>query len=249
MNADCERYLARVVEILTHVLGPALVGTYLHGSAVLGGFDARRSDLDVLAVCRRPTEPDVRAPLGELLAASGPRCPAAGLEFSLVAERTVRHPAAAPAFELHVTTALGDAKVVDGHGHDGDPDLVLHLAVCHEAGRALDAGPPAAHLFAPVPRDLVLAQLAAELTWGVEHGTPEYAVLNACRAWRYAVGGTLVSKLDGARWAARRCDSGDADLVATAVARHRGAATPLDAGRVAAFVEQVTTWVRASRGV
>lgn len=240
MDADCERYLAHVIEILADALGPALVGTYLHGSAVLGGFDARRSDLDVLAVCRGPTGPDVRASIGKWLAASDTRCPAAGLEFSLVTEHTVRHPTATPAFELHVTTAAADAKVVDGRAHEGDPDLVLHFAVCHDAGQVLDAGPSPAELLAPVPRDLVLAQLAAELAWGVEHGTAEYAVLNACRAWRYAVGGTLVSKLDGARWAARQCDSGDADLVATAVARHRGAATPLDAGRVAAFVEQVT---------
>jgi predicted nucleotidyltransferase len=36
---------------MTALLGSRLVGVYLHGSAVLGGFDVRRSDVDVLVVC------------------------------------------------------------------------------------------------------------------------------------------------------------------------------------------------------
>ena len=37
-----------------------------------------------------------------------------------------------------------------------------------------------------------------------EHATTEYQVLNACRAWRFAVEGVLCSKLDGGRWARDR---------------------------------------------
>lgn len=249
VDADCVRYLTEVVGILADVLGPGLVGTYLHGSAVFGGFDARRSDLDVLAVCRGHIRPDVRASIGERLVASGARCPAAGLEFSLVTERVVRHPAASPAFELHVMTAPPQqAEVIDGTGREGDPDLVLHVAACRAAGRVLDDGPPPARLFAPVPRDLVLTQLGAELAWAVEESPDEYAVLNACRAWRYAVDGPLVSKVDGGEWALSRCGREDADLVRAALARQRGSAVPLDRERAVAFAERVAGVLRASRG-
>ena len=61
-------------------------------------------------------------------------------------------------------------KVVDGHGHPGDPDLVLHFAICRALGFTV---------FAHVPHRLVMARLADELTWAVEHAPPAYAVLNA----------------------------------------------------------------------
>ena len=54
-------------------------------------------------------------------------------------------------------------KVVDGHGHPGDPDLVLHFAVCHALGYAP---------FAEVPPPLVLARVADELTWAAEQAAP-----------------------------------------------------------------------------
>jgi predicted nucleotidyltransferase len=46
--------VADVVDRLRAVLGEALVGAYLHGSAILGGLRPG-SDLDVLAVTARPT--------------------------------------------------------------------------------------------------------------------------------------------------------------------------------------------------
>ena len=113
-------------------------------------------------------------------------------------------PTARPAFELHVTTAPSDRKVVDGHGHPGDLDLVLHFAVCHTLGYAPFAG---------VPPSLVLTQVADELAWAADHNPPEYAVLNTCRAWRYAVDGALVSKVDGGRWAETRLSGSERTLV------------------------------------
>src|SRR4029450_2986011 len=38
---------------LTRVIGPALVGLYLHGSAAMGGWSAERSDVDLLGVVAR----------------------------------------------------------------------------------------------------------------------------------------------------------------------------------------------------
>jgi streptomycin 3"-adenylyltransferase len=54
------RQLEAIVGILELVLGPDLVGTWLHGSAVLGGLRPR-SDIDVLAISRRPTVPRERS--------------------------------------------------------------------------------------------------------------------------------------------------------------------------------------------
>ena len=154
--------------------------------------------------------------------------------------QTAAHPTAAPAFELHLTTAPQDAKVVDGHVSGPDADLVLHFAVCRRAGRLVGPGLPAAEVFAPAPGTLVLAQMAAELRWGAEHAPGEYAVLNACRSWRFASDGALVSKLDGGEWARDHLTGPDRDLVSTALARQRclPAAEP-DPRAVRRFVRQV----------
>ena len=49
------RQIEDVLGALRDVLGPALIGAYLHGSAVLGGLHAQ-SDIDVLAVSAREVD-------------------------------------------------------------------------------------------------------------------------------------------------------------------------------------------------
>ncbi|WP_207128325.1 aminoglycoside adenylyltransferase domain-containing protein [Actinocatenispora comari] len=238
MDEAMERYLSGLAAAAARALGDDLVGCYLHGSAVLGGFDARHSDVDVLVVAAGATSAAQRASLTAGLAALP--CPAVGLELSVVTRAAAAGPTAAPRFELHLTTARDDPKVVDGHARGGDPDLVLHFAVCCRAGRVVGPGPAAAAVFAPVPAALVLAQLVAELGWAVGHATGEYAVLNACRAWRFAVDGALVSKVDGGRWARDRVGAADRALIAAALARQRReAAVRLHPAAVAAFVQRI----------
>jgi hypothetical protein len=137
VDGAAERY-ALDVGALAGVLCPQLTGAYLHGSAVLGGFDARRSDVDVIAVCAGPLTAAQQA--GVASALQRLPCPARGLELSVVTLSVARCPMASPAFELHLTTGDTDAKVVDGHCAGGDPDLVPHLAVCRQAGRLLGPG-------------------------------------------------------------------------------------------------------------
>ena len=145
-------------------------------------------------------------------------------------------PDARPAFELHVTTAPEDRKVVDGHGHPGELDLVLHYAVC----RRLDPD-----VFAEVPRPLVLDQLADELRGPPSTTRPSTPCLTPA-----APGGTpsrlLVSKVDGGRWAEARLDDPDLALVRAALARQTGSdlAPPIDADAAIAFCRQTQDVIR-----
>jgi len=54
MDAELERYPLAVASSMAAGFGPQLTGVYLHVSAVLGGFDARRSDIGILVVCATP---------------------------------------------------------------------------------------------------------------------------------------------------------------------------------------------------
>ena len=91
----------------------------------------------------------------------------------------------------------------------------------------------------------MLARVADELTWAAEHHPSEYAVLNACRAWRYAVDGALVSKVDGGRWAETRLDEPERTLVRDALALQSGEqAAPLDADAVRTFAGRLRDVIR-----
>lgn len=179
MDPASERYVAAVGEVLINRLGLRLVGAYLHGSGVLGGFDARRSDVDVLVVTSGPISDEETAGVVQSLSDEALPCPARGLELSVVTHGLALHPSAQPPFELHITTSPDDPKVVHGHNRRGDADLVLHFAVCRVAGRLVCPGVPPHEAFGAVPRAMVIHQLIHELDWAGEHVPNEYAVLNA----------------------------------------------------------------------
>jgi streptomycin 3"-adenylyltransferase len=199
---EVDAFVEAVAARIEAALEEALTGVYLHGSAAMGGWEAPRSDVDILAVCRRPATAEELEAVAEALTDPSLACPGAGLEFSLVTLESARKPTATPKFELHISTGAA-AHTVAGHTHPGDPDLVLHYAVCRERGVTL-RGPSPAGVFAQVPRPLILAGLAAEFEWAAANAPPRYQVLNALRAWAFAEDGTLLSKLEAVEWATAR---------------------------------------------
>ncbi|MDP9868680.1 MULTISPECIES: nucleotidyltransferase domain-containing protein [Streptosporangium] len=85
-----ERYAGDVASVMSEIFGPRLVGAYLHGSAVLGGFDPRRSDVDLLVVCQDPMTAEQRSAVAERLSDDRLPCPAQGLELSVVTLATTQ---------------------------------------------------------------------------------------------------------------------------------------------------------------
>ena len=95
-----EAYLTVVAAGLVRVLGPALVGLYLHGSAALGGWSAELSDVDLLGVVARPLGRRAKREISARLNHPSLVCPApAGLELSLVTAAVAADPPRQPPFE------------------------------------------------------------------------------------------------------------------------------------------------------
>jgi hypothetical protein len=239
-------YPATVAAGLTRVLGPVLVGLYLHGSAAMGGWSAERSDVDLLGVVARPLDRRAKREVSARLHHPSLVCPApAGVELSLVTAAVAADPPRRPPFELHVSTGPSPQTHLGGPAA-ADPDLLLHFAVCRRAGVAV-AGPDPVQVFAEPPRAWLLERAAAELRWAVRHGDFAYRVLNACRAWRYLEDDVLGSKAEGGRWARLRLADaelpGDGALVDAAVAVQLGLApmpaAPADLAAADRFVASV----------
>jgi hypothetical protein len=204
LDAASEAYVEAVRRRVQDNLGSALVGVYLHGSAVLGGFNRRRSDIDILAVSYGEVSRAQKRELAIALSHATLPCPAVGLEFSLVTQASADVPVKAPLFELDMTTGPGkEDKITYGEDYGGSADYLMHYAVCRANGRALWGGPPT-EVFADVPRQWLLEAFARELEWAEVNAPFPYQVLNACRAWRFVEDDLLVSKIEGAKWARER---------------------------------------------
>jgi streptomycin 3"-adenylyltransferase len=225
---------------VSDVLGDDLAAVYLHGSAVLGGFSWQRSDLDILALSTVAVTDDQVEAVGATLTPLD--FPGKGLELTLMTVAEASEPELpAPRFEVHVATGGpgGEARVMDGRGRAGDPDLVLHIAVCREYAEAI-VGPSARELLGEIPQEAVRRAMRAEIGWGRDHAPLEYLILTAARAWLFFDSGRIASKIEAGEWAAQR--DPEPAVIRAALARQRGAETsiPADAAhRFAARVERL----------
>jgi hypothetical protein len=177
-------------------LGDALVGVYLHGSGVLGGF-RRRSDLDVIAVVARPLTSDEKQRLWTALAeiSKNPR----SLDFDLVVQSEIRPWRSPPPFDFHYSEWAGR--------RDGgtNPDLASLITMVL-AGDTPLLGPPPAAVFDPVPREdfrKMVVGSVDEVARGLETDTRN-AVLTLARIWNAAETDDVLSKDAAASWALKR---------------------------------------------
>ena len=240
ITAYDEELLAR----LEAALGRALVGLYAAGSWALGDYVHGRSDLDRFAVVETPLDEGRKQAIVEAVRHESLPCPARGLELVVYARDAVAAASSDAAFDLNLNTGRGMPLHV-AFGPAGEPRhwFVIDRAIAREHARAL-LGPPARDVFAPVPRPVVVGALAESLRWHDANPAVagENAVLNACRAWRYAVEGTWSSKRDAAGWARSRLD--DPTAVDAALARRYGDGPyQPDDRAAAALVERVKSVV------
>jgi hypothetical protein len=231
-------YLDRLVRRLRDALGDALVGIYLHGSAAIGAFVPSRSDVDILVVAARPLSTEQKRAIASSLTITALPCPGVGLELTVVEAGSMRRVVDAPGFELHLDLHGGHhERVVDGTEQDGDPDLIALFAMARERGIAL-FGPLPHGVFPPIERSRLLRTFVEDLDWGLKHGHIGYAVLNACRALRYAREGVLSSKPEGGVWAIDR-SIGDRMTIDAALRRQAGSDEDVDATHGVALVKEI----------
>ena len=235
---DAASFGQEIAAILASAPSGELVGAYFVGSIALGGYIRGESDIDIVAVCRIGLDEGTKKALADRLLEATSNCPARGLEFTLYRAEAASCPPKDADFELNVN---GGPRMAP-HVHLSSEDqprfwYVLDRAIAHRDGIAI-SGPPSAEAFSRIPRQLLLEVLGESIRWHREHEKATlYSVLNACRAWRFAVEDVLGSKLDGARWARGRWPA--PSLIDGAVDLRHGRPARLDAGEVDRFLAHV----------
>jgi predicted nucleotidyltransferase len=255
MLDDDQQQLARVVALVRDVLGPDVVGAYVFGSAVLGGLRPR-SDLDVLAVSRRPTSRAEKQRLVDrLLAISGRRVGEGRrwrrVELTIVVESEIKPWRYPPRFDFQYGDWLRrefESGDVEPWPTTTNPDLAALITMVLLADRPL-LGPPPAAVFDPVPPDdLVRANVGDidSLLGDLESDTTN-VVLTLTRIWATVATGVIRSKHDAADWALERLDQEHRAVLVRARAIYVGEAEDRWDDlrpRLRSHVEQVVAQIR-----
>jgi hypothetical protein len=234
-------YHRELVARLRGLLGDELIGVHAGGSFGLGDFDHYLSDLDVAAAGATHVGQTTKQAIVEALRHESLPCPARGLEFVLHAEPVLRTATTDPGFELNLNTGARMSFRVDYEPGEERHWFAIDRSIAAGHGKAL-FGPPARELFAPIPRGLLHEVVAESVRWHWDaQAAGSDAVLNACRALRFAADGVWSSKLAAGTWALER--HREPRLVAQALAA-RQSEQPLDRVDVLRFLRRAERTVR-----
>lgn len=198
-----------VVTIVRAVLDGALVGAYLHGSAVVGGLRPT-SDVDILAVIDRPTtEHERRELVDRLMDISGRRArrgPGRPIELTMLLRSDVRPWPDPPRVELlYGEWRRDDYESGFVPGPEPMPDLGPEIALALAGDRAL-FGPPPADVLDPMPPDRIRRAIVAGVPSLLEDldSDTRNVLLTFARIWATVVTGEISSKDAAAAWALDR---------------------------------------------
>jgi predicted nucleotidyltransferase len=221
-----------LLEGVRSVLRGDLLGAYLHGSAVLGGFRPD-SDIDVVVVStRRSTVDEKRRLIDLLLSISGQSSasrPSRPIELHVVVASEIRPWRYPPTFDFHYSELLRfrfESGEAEPWTEATDRDLASALTMLLLGDGRL-AGPPPAQIFDPVPRadyiDAILRDIGTVdefLPWDTRN-----VVLTLPRIWSAVATDAVYSKEEAADWALPRLPEEHRAVLELARAAYRGDVT------------------------
>lgn len=188
------------------ILKDNLTGVYLHGSAAMGCFHEKASDLDLLVVIRQEMSHPLKRLYMDMVTELNAQAPAGGLEISVVKE-SVCNPFIYPTpFELHFSLSHLDwyqenpEDYID-RMHGTDKDLAAHMMIIYYRGKTL-YGKEIRETFAPVSECCYFDSICGDIEKAEEEiaGRPMYLILNLCRVLAYKRDHLILSKQEGGEW-------------------------------------------------
>ena len=204
-DGAASRLLERLAADHAAVLGAQVIGFYVFGSLVSGGFDSSTSDVDTVVVLRQ----DLTSTQLEGLSALHANLVRDDPTWADRVEVVYLSVDALANFRIGVHPA---ARISPGelfHAIDVDDRWLIDWYQLREGSVTL-SGPPPTTIVPPILKsEWIDAVKHHMLEWpapsaDLGHGSLAYAVLSACRALRTCETGDHVSKPEAARWAAER---------------------------------------------
>lgn len=190
-----------------NILGDNLTGIYLHGSAAMGCFNVRKSDIDLLVVVKNVVSDEIKRRYMDMVVAMNQKAPEKGIELSIVKE-SVCNPFVYPTpFELHFSIAHLNWYTANPEDYVNrmkgtDKDLAAHCTILSHRGKTL-YGRDIKSVFSEVSSEDYMDSIWSD----IENAKDEivenamYIILNLCRVLAYKKERLILSKQEGGEWA------------------------------------------------
>lgn len=223
-----EEIIDRFMQESARILGKNLTGVYLHGSAVMGCFQPKKSDLDFIIVVKEPMTDEVKRAFMGMVSALNAEGPAKGIEMSIV-KREICDPFVYPTpFELHFSVGCLNWYLEDPEGfiqkmNGTDRDLAAHFTVIRARGKCL-YGAPVEEVFGEVPRKDYVDSIWNDVESALEDITENtmYLTLNLARVLAYLKEEQVLSKQEGGEWGIKNLPGKYHGLLREALKEYQG---------------------------
>ena len=210
------------------ILQDNLAGIYLHGSAVMGCFNPKKSDLDLIVVVNGPVCDTVKKDFVDMVVELNDSAPAKGIEMSMVV-KDVCNPFVYPTpFELHFSVTHLDWYKNDPEGYirkinGTDKDLDAHFTIIRSRGQCL-YGAPMNEIFSPIPKDDYMDSIRNDIAEAVDEigDNTMYLTLNLARVLAYKEEDLVLSKKEGGNWALKNTPTQFHPLIQDAMSEYVG---------------------------
>lgn len=232
MSEDTNRIPIQIVESFVReserIIGDNLVGVYLHGSAVMGCYNPKKSDLDFLVVVKESMTDDVKRTFMDMIVALNAQTPGKGIEMSIVKKEGCNPFIYPTPFELHFSqkhikwySNNPDDYIQKMNGTD--KDLAAHFTVIKACGKCL-FGLTINEVFGEIPEKYYLDSL-----WNdIEEATEEiadntmYLTLNLARVLAWIREKKILSKQEGGEWGLNNLPDKYHSLLQEALKEYKG---------------------------
>lgn len=201
-----EDLLFRFTEMSKKILGNNLVGIYLHGSAAMGCFNPKKSDLDLILIVKNDIPSAVKMEFMKKVIELNEDAPAKGIELSIV-KKEFCNPFVYPTpFELHFSAmhlnwfkAQPEDYIEKMQGTD--KDLAAHFTIINKCGVVL-FGEKISEVFGKVRKNDYIDSIWLDIEDAREDIVTNsmYITLNLCRVLAYLQEDLILSKKSGGEW-------------------------------------------------
>ncbi len=224
---EYKKFIGSFVQKNQLILGDNLVGVYLHGSAVMGCFHPKKSDLDFIIVIQHDLNAAVKRQYMDMVVAQNSHdaiiAPAKGIELSIVKESVCRPFVYPTPFVLHFSAAHLNWYQTNPSDYiekmnGTDKDLAAHFTILYHRGMTL-WGKKIPEVFAEIDATYYFDSIWNDIENAKEEITenPMYITLNLCRVLAYQKEQLILSKLEGGTWGLANLPQKYAPLIADAL--------------------------------
>ncbi len=256
-SQDVQQFIGQVHDEIKAIVKANFIGTYIHGSLALGGYNEASSDIDLLIVTKDALRIADKQRLTELfLTISNAPYP---LEISFLHSaqfETWQHPCP---YDYHYSeywrpfyrdATQKELEAFFTNVNKSDCDLAAHITIINTHGICYQ-GERVASVFPTVPKSDYIEAIMSDFEDCLDllYTKSVYSVLNMLRVYLVVKEDLISSKLEAGRWGVENVPASLRETVQLALNKYEGNATEasFSIDKLSSFKQWVLKQLKASR--